>query len=428
MSTKSQEFQMKLQKTAGKISENKYLKSLSNGLMSTLPAMIIGALASLLGNINLESYQNFIGSTGLDQMFSALENMTLGIVSIYAVFFIAFKLAENFGEQANGSAGAGLIALMSFMILTPLAQLDEADVIPFQFLGAQGLFVAIIIGIISSRIYIVFIQSGWTIKLPDGVPPTVSKTFSNLTPAIVIALLFGIVGMLFKLTSYGSVHQFIYSVIQAPLQGIGDSYGSLVVVILIIHILWFFGIHGGLVVQPIIMGVWLPLGLENLDAISAGGDPTNILHPGFHYTFISLGGAGAALGLSIVMAFMTKSKRYKTLGRLAFPGTLFGINEPLIFGTPIILNPYMFIPFVVAPLINGSLIYFLMYSGIVPLTNGFLTPLGTPVFVNGLLQGSIIFAVLQLIGIVISALLYYPFVKKIDRDALRDEQQEVENN
>lgn len=423
MSEKNQQFQATIQKFAGRLSGNTYLKSISNGLMSVLPAMIVGALATLFANINLEFYQAFIDNNGIKAVLTVISSMTLDAVALYAVFFIGFKLAESFGQDGSGSAGAGLASLMSFMVLTPVSLFDESRFIPLQYLGAQGLFVAIIVGIISARIYVYFISKGLTIKMPEGVPPTVSKTFANLTPSVVIIALFGIVGAVFSNTPFGNIHEFIYSIIQSPLQNLGGNYVSLIAVILIVHLLWFVGIHGMLVVMPIIMTVWLPLGVENLNAINSGMEPQNILHMGFWMTFVSVGGAGTSLGLTLLMSFLSKSKRYKTLGKLALPGTLFGINEPVIFGTPIILNPYMLVPFVLAPLLAGSTAYFLMSSGIIPLTNGVYAPVGTPILVNSIMQGGFVFAVVQLINIVISSIVYFPFFRKIDRDALRDEQQ-----
>lgn len=423
MSEKIQTFTTKLQKVAGKISSNTYLKATTNGLMSILPALIIGAIATLLSNMPVEFYQQFITNTGIKPVLNIMSAVTLDMVALYAVFFIGFKLAENLGRDGGESAGAGLVSLLSFFVLTPISFLEDGTFISLQFLGSQGLFVAIIVSIIATKIYLIFLESGWTIKMPDGVPSTVSKTFANLAPAVAIVTIFSVITGLFNLTNYGNVHAFIYGVIQAPLTNLGGGYGSLLVIILVVHLLWFVGIHGMLVVMPIIMSIWTPLGIENLNAVNAGLEPQNVLHGGFWFAFVSVGGAGTGLGLATVMAFFSKSKRYKTLGKLALPGAIFGINEPLIFGTPIILNPFMFVPFVGAPLVSGTLAYFLMSSGIVPITNGFMTPVGTPVIVNALMQGSIIFVFVQLIIIVTSVIIYYPFFRKIDRDAYKDEQQ-----
>ncbi|WP_067840087.1 PTS sugar transporter subunit IIC [Amphibacillus sediminis] len=422
MGEKTQNFQAKIQRVAGKIGENKYLKAVSNGLMSTLPVMIIGSLATLFANLNFEGYQNLIESAGIKSILTAMSTMTIDIVALYAVFFIAFKLASNLGEDGSGAAGAGLISLISFMVLMPIINTEDIRAIPFQYLGAQGLFVAIIVGLISARIYMVFINKAWTIKLPDAVPPTVSKTFAGLMPAIVIVIMFAIVGNLFERTEYGSIYAFIYTLIQSPMQKVGGSFGALILVLLVMQILWFFGIHGRLVVNPVFLSVWMPLGVENLNAINAGLEPTNIVHTGFYAVLIGIGGAGATLGLCILMTFFSKSKQFRTLGKLALPGTIFGINEPLIFGTPLILNPIMFIPFVFAPIILASLSYFIISIGVFPILNGTHIAIGTPMIMNALLQGSGAIVILQLINTVISVIIYYPFFKIMDKKAQENEQ------
>lgn len=421
MGVNTPKIQQKMQRVAGKIGENKYLKSISNGLISILPVMILGALATLLGTLNFEAYQGFIESTGLKDIFTAISNMTLSIVSVYAVFFIGYKFSELKGQDGTGAVSAGLIVLMSFMVLLPTINTEDISAIPFQFLGAQGLFVAIFVGLVGARIYLFFIEKEWTIKLPDGVPPTVSRTFSNLIPAIVVVILFAIVGSLFKQTEFGSIFQLFYSFIQAPLQNVGGSFGALILIIFVQQILWFVGIHGRLVVNPIFVSVWMPLGLENLEAISQGIEPTNIVHTGFYAVLVGIGGAGATLSLAILMSFFAKSKQYKTLGRLSLPATIFGINEPIIFGTPIILNPIMFFPFVFTPLILASFSYFMLNIGVFPILNGTHIPIGTPLILNGLLQGSILVIVLQIINIILAVLIYYPFFKTIDNKAIEQE-------
>lgn len=416
-------FQEKLQRVAGSISANFYLKSVTEGLMALLPAMIIGAFSSLLSGMAIEPYQNFITEVGLKPILALPQRFTLDMIAIYAVFFIAYRLAVNFGKDGGP---AGLTALMSFFMLTPLAQLEGANVLPYQFIGAQGLFVAIIVGLLASRLYVYIVNKGLVIKMPEGVPPTVAKAFSGLVPAVLVVVLFTIVSALFGLTSYGSAHQFVYGLIQAPLQDLGGGLGSLILLTLVVHVLWLFGIHGMMVILPIYLTVWMALGIENMDLYATGtalSELPNIVNTGFFSVFVLLGGSGATLGLTIMMAFRAKSQRYKTLGRLALPGSIFGINEPIIFGMPIVLNPYLAIPFILAPLANAIIPYFLMASGILHKLNGFHLPLGTPMILNAILTGGIFIIAIQLILLVVDALIYYPFFKMLDKQA---HQQEIE--
>ncbi|MGG1618170.1 PTS sugar transporter subunit IIC [Paenibacillus sp. NRS-1782] len=410
--------------TASKISKNKYLSSISEALTSVMPVLMLGSFATLFANLNIDSYQNFIQRTGLKQVFQIPGSVLITLLSIYAVFFIAYRLVSNLNPKAD-NAGAGLIALMSFFILTPITKVDEVNAFTFNYLGAQGLFVAIIVGLVVGKLYVMIINRNLIIKMPKGVPPTVAKTFANLIPGTIIVIVFTMISYLSSLTDFGSLHQMIYTSIQAPLQNIGGGYWSLVIFVFVVQLLWFFGIHGFMVVSPIFYSVWLPLGLANLDAISRGEAHTNILSGGFYNSFVVIGGSGATLGLAILLAFFAKSKRYKTLGRLAFPASIFSINEPIIFGIPLVLNPFMFIPFVFGPIIVSSFAYWSMNLGIFPIANGTHFPAGTPIILNSFVNGGIRLVVLQLMCIALQVIIYYPFFRIIDKKSIEDEQNAI---
>ncbi|SDC31397.1 PTS system, cellobiose-specific IIC component [Pelagirhabdus alkalitolerans] len=411
-------FQQKLQKVAGKISSNRYLKAVSDGLMSVVAVLIIGAFSTLLSGMAFDPYQDFITNIGIKDFLEIPAQYTTEMVALYAVFFIAFKLAGSFEKEGSS---AGLIALMSFLVLTPTTMLEQDPVLPFQFLGAQGLFVAIIVGLVSARLYVLIVNKGITIKMPAGVPPTVSKTFIGLVPAIIIVVFFTIISFLFTFTPFGNMHEFVYSFIQAPMQNLGGGFWSLIAFTLVVHGLWLLGIHGMLVVLPIYLSIWMPLGVENLDALAAGEELPNIVNTGFAHVFMMLGGSGATLGLAIIMAFWARSKRYKTLGKIALPGSIFGINEPLIFGLPIVLNPYLAIPFVAAPIASVTIPYFLMSTGIISKVAGAHLPLGTPAFFNAVVQGGFVLLIVQILMIIVTGLIYYPFFRVLDRQAVEQE-------
>src|SRR5699024_4726344 len=146
----------------------------------------------------------------------------------------------------------------------------------------QGLFVAIIVGLVVVRMFIWVVEQGWTIKMQKVVPPTVYKTLARLIPVAIIISLFSLLSFTDQLTPYQSIHQMIYTLIQSLLQYLGSTYWSMLAFIFTIQILWFFGIHGFMVVSPIFYSVWLPLGLENLEMIARGEEQTNILSGGFY--------------------------------------------------------------------------------------------------------------------------------------------------
>lgn len=417
----------KVLKAAELISKNSYLKTISEALTTTMPVIMLGSFALLLSTLNIPAYQNFIESIGIKKLIEIPADVLIPLLSIYVVFFIAYKLVNNMKPDMD-SAGAGLISLMAFFIVTPTITVDETDGFTFEFLGAQGLFVAIIVGLIVGRMFIWVVEQGWTIKMPKGVPPTVYKTFASLIPGAIIISLFSLISFTAQMTPYESIHQMIYTLIQAPLQNLGSTYWSMIAFIFTIQILWFFGIHGFMVVSPIFYSVWLPLGLENLEMIARGEEQTNILSGGFYNSFVVIGGSGATIGLAILLLFFSKSKRYKTLGKISLPPAIFGINEPIIFGTPMVLNPFMFVPFVFGPIIISSFAYWTMRLGLFPIANGTHFPAGTPLGLNSFVNGGVSLLILQFLCVLLSVVIYYPFFRVIDKQSLKDEQDAEESS
>ena len=266
------------------------------------------------------------------------SKLTVDLISIYTVVALGYVFVKE--EGYDGFAG-GLTALASFIIATPLLSVTNAEGtvisgLSFDWFGARGLFVAMLIGIVSSLLFVYFNKKGWTIKMPDGVPPMVTKSFSSLIPMFMIGTIFLVISYIFSLTSFGSLHNLIYTFVAAPLQKVGGSFAGMIVFTLALHILWFFGLHGGNIVNSISNPFLIPLALENLAVYQAGGTPEYIYTSAFKFTY-QFGGAGMTLSLCILMVFVAKSQRYKSLGKLALPANIFYINEPVIFGTPMVL-------------------------------------------------------------------------------------------
>lgn len=416
----------KLLPIANKISTNKFLSSVSGGFMAALPVTLIGAIATLIATLQLPGYSDFMVNSGLRDLILIIAKMTTDILSLYVVFLIGYSFAGNTGHK-NQSVSVGVLSLFAFLILTPIAAYvpdgakNPAAVIPFEWLGSKGMFMAIIIGLVVGWLYCFIIDRGWVIKMPEGVPPTVSKSFSALIPAFIIAVIFIIIRGLFGMTEWGSAHQFIYSILQVPLSYLSNNFLTLIIFTLIAQLLWFFGIHGILVILPFVMAMWLPATMENQAALAAGEAMPNILTMGFWSMATLTGASGCTLGIMIIMAFRAKSERYKLLTRLSLPGNICGINEPVVFGTPIVLNPMLFIPFVLAPIATAVISYVLVITGIVPVPIGIQLPLGTPVIFQGFLQGGWIWGLVQVGLIAISGLIYYPFFKALDDQALAEE-------
>ncbi|GLC30268.1 PTS sugar transporter subunit IIC [Clostridium omnivorum] len=444
-----QTVQEKVLPVANKIASNKFLKAVSDGFMSLMPVIIIGAIFSLFNTLSIAPYQKFITSIGLKPLLAIPNAITNDILAIYAVFFIAYNLAKHYDKD---QASAGLIALITFFAITPInntssiiggflktnklelakgVTVPAANVIPYDWIGAKGLFVAIIVALVSTVLYSKLLDRGLAIKMPDGVPPTISKSFAALMPGFVIIILFMLADRavtLLPLKGITGIHSMVYTLVQAPMEAfLGNNVGSYLFAIFIAQLLWLFGIHGvTAVILPIFYPLWTSLTTANLTAANAGVSAfalPNIINRSFFNVYGVAGGSGLTLGLCIYMMLRARSKQYKTLGKLAFLSNICGINEPLVFGTPMVLNPYMAIPWIVAPMASGLLAYILTAMNILPrLTT--IIPLGTPIVMSGFMASGTAswrVALFQIVMVAISAVIYIPFFRAIDKKAQADE-------
>lgn len=411
---------------AQKVQNNKYISAVSDGFAMILPVIMIGAIFTLLSSMQLGPYQDFITSTGLKTFFSLPSKVTTDLLAIYTAFSVSYSLSNKMRLEKEAGI-AGTLSIVMLLLLIPMGVsgthengtlVEIAGAINTNFLGAKGLFMAIIVGCIVPTIYNLIVKRGLIIKLPDSVPPTISRSFSALVPAFVVAFLFAAVRFGFSFTSYGDANSFIYAIVSIPLEALGQSPIAIVVFILFAQLLWFFGLHGFMVILPFLQTIFLPLSLENLAAYEAGMSlPNQIVYQ--HWgTYILIGGSGALLGLAILMAFFSKSQQYKQLGRLGLPGVIFGINEPLIFGFPMVLNTLMFIPFVFGPVLMFLIPYLLQMTGILPTLIGVSMPLGTPVIMYGLVQGGVPIMLMQIVLVIVQVVIWYPFFRMGDNKAL----------
>lgn len=257
--------------------------------------------------------------------------------------------------------------------------------------------------------------------MPDGVPPTVVKSFEALIPSAVVMFLFFVIDWIVSLTSYGNLQEVIFNLLQVPLLSLGNTLGAMVVAYLFLHFFWFFGINGSSVVGAVFNPILRALSVENLEAYKEGLPIPNIITGQFQDMFATFGGAGSTLSLIVVMIIVCKSQRIKKLSQLSLVPGIFGINEPIIFGLPIVLNPIILIPFVLVPTINIIIAYFAMNWGLVPFTNGIQLPWTTPIIFSGLLVSGWQGAVLQAILFVLGMFIYYPFIKVMDNQYLKEE-------
>lgn len=416
---------------AEKIGKNKYLISIRDGFLLTTPLLIIGSFFLLVANFPInnwtEFWARFFGENWTAYM-AKPTNATFDIMAILAVVGIAYSFSRELKvDKLSGAA----VALVSWFILMPYKVTDGSvtlNGIPLDWVGSKGIFIGIITAFVSVHIYAWVIKKGWIIKMPKGVPPAVTQSFAALVPSAVVLGVFFLVNSLLALTPYDNAFNFIFKFLQQPLLVLGNTLGAVLVAMGFQHFFWFFGINGGSIVGSIMQPILTPLSIENLAAFQSGDALPNIINQQFYDLFTTFGGAGSTLSMLIAMIILCKSKRIKDLSKISFIPALFGINEPIIFGLPVVLNPTILIPFLLTPLINILISYFSMVSGLVPFTSGISIPWTTPVIVSGFLTTGWRGALLQLILVILGVFIYMPFVKMMDKQYKNEELQASESS
>lgn len=401
---------------AAKLGNNRYLTVLRDAFMLAFPLTMFGSIVVVFNN--LPFFPDELKGT-LGTLLGNGQNATMSILTVFVAFGIGYYLTKSYDE--DGVFG-GVVALASFLILTPFNFLtaegtEVAGALTTDRLGAKGMFVGMLAAFLATEIYVRITKKEIKITMPDGVPDAVSRSFSALIPAIstltVILLINAAVVGLFNT----NLHDVIYTFIQQPLTGLGSSLPATLLALFLTQILWFFGLHGQVIINSVLEPIWQTLSLENLAAYEAGQELPHIITKSFMDTFtVSLGGTGMTLMVVILMAFVMKSKQLKEIGKLGLGPGIFNVNEPVIFGLPIVLNASMVIPWVLTPLVVTVFNYFMMASGIFPATTGVVVPWTMPIFFSGMMAtNSIMGGILQLIDVVIVAAIWFPFLKVQDK-------------
>ncbi|MBC8632638.1 PTS sugar transporter subunit IIC [[Eubacterium] tenue] len=413
-----------------KLGRQRHLNAISTGMMMTLPLIVVGSLFLIIANppINPELVDPNNANVFVKFLLSWKEfavanyatitapfDMTMGLLGVMSAFAIAYTLASDYKMNA---AMSGLISTaLFFMICAPS---NEGN-IPMSFLGADGLFVAIIIGIASVEITRFVDKMEWKFNLPDSVPSAVSSFINTLVPLILnIGILYGLNVIIIANTGM-SLPQSIMSIL-TPALNIADNLWGYLLLITFGNLLWLFGVNGTSIIFPIAFTLGLSNTGLNSDLVAAGQDP-NVLMNLQMFRIAILGGAGNTLGLVLLMA-RSKSAHLKSLGRLSIVPGICGINEPVIFGGPIVFNPILAIPFIVTPIISVSLTYFAQKIGFI--TCGYIVdPSFTPFFAQAYLSSMDIRNVLFVfILVLISIVTYYPFFKVYEGNMIKKEQEE----
>lgn len=404
-----------------RIGKQRHLKALREGIMMAMPLVLIGSFFVLIKDFPVSAWTTWLQTHwDLADLLNIMANNSFGLMALVTVFGIAYRLAESY--ETDGPS-AGVLALGAFLLMTPsIADKTGAIGIPYGMLGGKGIFAAIVVGMISAEIYRWFIQKNITIKMPDSVPDVVSKSFSALIPGVVILVLFA--GLLkgIEALGLGSLNNILSIVIGTPLGYIASTLPGTFVAVLLNSIFWFCGVNGGQVVGSVMNPLWIQYADDNRIAQAAGEALPHIVTAPFMDLFVYIGGGGATIGLALCLMFFSKSKEYRTLGKVSGIPALFNINTAILFTFPTVLNPIMLIPFVITPVVNAILTYSSMALGLVPFTTGVTLPWTTPPIIGGFLAtGSWQGAVLQVVLVAVSFMIYFPFFKAADRNNLMEE-------
>ncbi|MGT2964641.1 PTS sugar transporter subunit IIC [Streptococcus acidominimus] len=406
--------------------------ALKDGMLAILPLTVVGSIFLIMGQLPFEGLNQAIaGVFGAEwtEPFMQVYNGTFAIMGLISCFSIGYSYAKNSGVEP---LPAGVLSLSAFFILLRSSYIPKqgeaiGDAITKVWFGGQGIIGAIIIGLVVGAIYTLFVQRHIVIKMPEQVPQAISKQFEAMIPAFVIFLLSMIVYLISKLvTAGGTFIEMIYDVLQVPLQGLTGSLYGAIGIAFFISFLWWFGVHG----QSVVNGVVTALLLSNLDAnkamLAAGNlsveDGAHIVTQQFLDSFLIMSGSGITFGIVVAMLFAAKSKQYKALGKVAAFPALFNVNEPVVFGFPIVMNPVMFVPFLVVPILAALIVYSAIALGFMAPFAGVTLPWSTPAIISGFMVTGWQGAVVQLLILLVSTLVYFPFFKVQDAIACRNEE------
>ncbi|MGG7178745.1 PTS sugar transporter subunit IIC [Clostridium paraputrificum] len=410
-----------------KLGSQRHLKAISAGMMMPLALIVVGALFLIVANppinpdiVNAETANFFVKALlkwkefAVDNyaILTAPFNMTMGVFGLMSAFSIAYALADEYKMKASIS---GLISTSLFLMIC--APAIEGG-ISTQFLGADGLFVAIIISILSVEISRFIKAKGFEMSFPDSVPSAVAAFVNSILPVLAnIILLYGL-NIILVINIDKSLPEAIMSILTPALSVVDNIWGFLFL-ITFSNLLWIFGVNGTSIIFPIAFSLGIANTGLNTELVAAGQDPTNLMNLQMFRVAI-LGGAGNTIGLIILM-MKSKSTHLKSLGRLSIVPGICGINEPVIFGGPIVFNPILGIPFILTPIVTVSLTYFVQKIGLI--TPGYIIdPSFTPFFAQAYLSSldwrNVVF-VLALVPI--SMLIYYPFYKIFEKNQLKQE-------
>lgn len=413
---------------ATKIQNQKYMTAIKNAFTKMLPIIIVGSFCTLFTNVLCSTKEGALSVANIPGMdwlsslsviFDSVNYATMNLFAFFAAIIISYELCTYYGYKEKLMCAAislaSYVALCATVVSVSLESgetLQVVDVLSKTYTGVQGLFLAMIVSVIATELYIKISKiEKLKIHMPESVPSNIANAFNALAPAFItmisIAALANIFHMCTNITLFDAINMFI----QKPLTGILTGLPGYLFIFFISTLLWFFGIHGTQVLKPIYQATLMAAVIENADNLANGLPAVNILNEGFRTCFTIMGGAGCTLGLILAVLIFSKRDDYRSIIKLAIPCSIFNINEPIIFGMPIVLNPILGIPFMLAPIVTGILGYIFTKIGLATVLS-VITPFTTPIGINAFLNsnGHIGTVIAQLLCLIAAFLVYVPFI------------------
>ncbi|MCK3929757.1 PTS transporter subunit EIIC [Streptococcus suis] len=412
-----------------KISRNPYLRAIRDGFIAAMPVILFSSIFLLVAFV-----PNIFGFTWSDEAVAAIMKpygYTMGIVAVLVAGTTAKSLTDAFNRQLPKTNQINFISTMIASISGFLLLASDGIEGGFAngYMGTKGLLTAFLAAFITVNIYKVCVKNNVTIRMPDEVPPNVSQAFKDVIPyALSIFVLYGI-DLVTRQFLGTNVAEAILKLFE-PLFTAADGYVGITIIFGAYALFWFVGIHGPSIVEPAIAAITYANIETNFQLLQAGQHADKILTSGTQMFIVTMGGTGATLVVPFMFMWLTKSKRNKAIGRASVVPTFFGVNEPILFGAPLVLNLVFFVPFILAPIANVWIFKFFVdtlkmnsFSVNLPWTTP--GPLG---IVMGTNFAPLAFA-LAILLVVVDVLIYYPFLKVYDEQILAEEQSgKVENS
>lgn len=411
---------------ASKLSNQRHLLALRDGFIATMPISMFGAINVMIKEVVLVEtsivgeamnkfgfYQNTIQPFFTEMVLPVSNQIwwgTLALGIIFTVLSVAYKLAEQYEGDA---LAAGILAVVSYFIFLPQSANDMWGMVSWTSFNSTAIFAGLIIAMVSTELFMFITRKGWVIKMPEQVPSAVSRAFSAIIPSGVVMILMGITSVVFLNVIGMPFKDWINIMLQEPLSNLGQSPFTYIFLIFFAQILWFFGLHGSLIIGPVLDTMYASATSQNSEAILVHGlQAPNSITRNFADMYGMHGGSGSTLALIIAILLVSKLVQHRSLAKMALAPGVFQINEPIIYGLPIVLNPIMAIPFILIPPLMITFAWF--FTEIIPFAGRIYLgpPWVMPPVINAFLAtgGNIPSTILSIVTLLLSVLLYIPFV------------------